>query len=88
VAVGFLPPEGYPQRQEQKLDAVIYLEQTAPGTFVRHSLEAGSCDHVTCAVGDLYGTGRLDVVVGTFSPQKTEPALTIRKNRGAEKRER
>jgi hypothetical protein len=68
---------------------MIYLEQTTPGRFVRHSLEAGgACDHVTCAVGDIYATGRLDVAVGNFSLDKSLPALTIWKNMGAQKRER
>jgi hypothetical protein len=82
VAVGFLPAEGFPRRVEQKLDAVIFLEQLAPGKFVRHSLEAGTCDHVTCAVGDVFGTGRQDLVIGNFTMDKGSPALTIWKNLG------
>jgi hypothetical protein len=85
VAVSFLPAEGFPDRQERHLDAVIYLEQTAPGKFVRHALERGTCDYVSCAVGDLDGSGRLDLVVATFSGNKANPALTIWKNRGAAK---
>jgi hypothetical protein len=89
VAVGFLPEEGFPMRRERNLDGMIYLEQTTPGRFARHSLEAGgACDHVTCAVGDIYGTGRLDVAVGNFSLDRSLPALTIWKNMGAQKTER
>jgi hypothetical protein len=82
VAVAFLPLEGFPDRQKDRADAVIYLEQTAPGKFVRYSLEAGSCDHVTCVAGDVYGTGRTDLVVGNFSEDPSLPTLTIWKNLG------
>jgi hypothetical protein len=82
VAVSFLPEEGFPTRKAQNLDALLYLERTGPDTFVRHSLEAGTCDHVTCAAGDLFGTGRADLVVGNFSADKGDPALTIWRNLG------
>src|SRR5262249_13646310 len=36
VAVSLLPGDLFPQRKERDLDAVIYLEQTATGEFVRH----------------------------------------------------
>src|SRR5262249_45312294 len=55
VAVSFLPANAFPQRSPRGLDAVIYLEQTEPGRFVRHALETASCDHVTCAAGDVFG---------------------------------
>src|SRR5207244_13397568 len=40
VAVSYLPEDQFPQREELKLDAVVLLEQPAPGRFVRHSLES------------------------------------------------
>ena len=52
-----------------------------PGQFVRHSLEKPTCDHVTCAAGDLFGTGHVDLVTGNFTVSPS-PALTIWKNRG------
>jgi hypothetical protein len=82
VAVSYLPADAFPQRRERDLDAVIYLEQTAPGEFVRHSLETGSCDHVTCAAGDVFGTGKIDLVTGTFGRARAENALTLWKNQG------
>jgi hypothetical protein len=82
VAVCFLPVESFKQRAEQKLDAVIVLEQTGPGVFVRHTVEAENCDHVTCAVGDVFGSGKLDVVTGNFTTRPNKNAITIWKNLG------
>ncbi|HZT79907.1 MAG TPA: VCBS repeat-containing protein, partial [Gemmataceae bacterium] len=86
LAVSFLPTQGFPQRKEKNCDAVVVLEQTAPGKFERHVLESVSCDHVSCAVGDVYGTGRQDLVIGNFTmldAQKMDHALTVWKNLGA-----
>jgi hypothetical protein len=83
VAVSYLPAEGFPQRDQQGLDSVILLEQTAPGQFVKHTLETGRCDHFTCAVGDLYGDGKLHLVTGNFfltRSQADADAITIWKN--------
>jgi hypothetical protein len=86
VAVCFLPAENFAQqRSEQKLDAVIVLEQTAPGVFVRHTVETENCDHVTCAVGDVFGSGKLDMVTGYFTNHALPHALTIWKNLGTAK---
>jgi hypothetical protein len=82
VAVSLLPEEAYPQRKERDLDAVIYLEQTAPGQFARHSLEAGSCDHATCVAGDIFGTGKIDLATGTFTLTRADHALAIWRNLG------
>ena len=67
VAVSHLPGEEFPQRTEQTLDSVILLEQTAPGKFTRHSLETGSCDHVTCAAGAWNGDGKTHLVTGNLT---------------------
>jgi hypothetical protein len=64
--VTFLPAEFFPQRAPLKLDAVVLLEQVAPGKFVRHALESQTCDHLTCAAGDLEGRGRPDLVIGDY----------------------
>jgi FG-GAP-like repeat len=82
VAVSFLPAQAFPQRQELGLDSVLLLEQTEPGRFACHSLEAGSCDHVTCALGDVFGTGRADLVIGTNTTDQAAHALTVWKNLG------
>jgi hypothetical protein len=85
AAVSFLPAEQFPQRQELKLDAVILLEQTAPGKFVRHSLETVTCDHFTCAAGDLYGDGVTHLVTGSSGLNEGIPidrAVTVWENSG------
>jgi hypothetical protein len=80
VAVSFLPRKDIPERDKLGLDSVIYLRQVAPGRFARHSLEKGSYDHPTCAVGDLMGDGRLHLVTGNayFSdPPPEADAITV-----------
>lgn len=80
VAVSFLPLDRFPTRAERNPDAVVLLEQAAGGKFDRRALKKTTCDHVTCALGDLYGTGRLDLVVGHFAASDTGAPVTIWKN--------
>ncbi|MCI0642982.1 MAG: VCBS repeat-containing protein [Gemmataceae bacterium] len=85
IAVSYLPAEHFPQRAEN-LDAIILLEQTSPGKFARHTLEQKTCDHVTCAVGDVFGKGRMELVTGNFSLNEFSElanSLTIWTNLGA-----
>jgi hypothetical protein len=85
VAVSFLPAEHFPRRAEGKLDSIVLLEQTAEGKYERHSLEVGTCDHVTCAAGDIFNTGRTDLVVGQFCSMECAYAITVWKNEGPAK---
>jgi hypothetical protein len=83
VAVSFLPPEMFPQRKKLDLESVVLLEQTEKGDFDRHPLERVTCDHFTCALGDLEGRGKLDLVTGSFcwsADYHTDAAVTIWKN--------
>jgi FG-GAP-like repeat len=86
LAVSLLPPPAaFPARQGADLDSVILLEQTSPGVFVRHALEKGACDHVTCAAGDLFGDGRTHLVTGNFSltqQYQLPAAVTVWRNLG------
>ncbi len=82
VAVSYLPAELYAERRGQALDAVVYFEQQEPGRFVRHVLETGTCDHATCAVGDIFGTGSLHIVTGNLVKTPGRPAVELWKNEG------
>jgi hypothetical protein len=82
LAVSFLPADKFPDRAARKADAVVLFEQVAPGKFERHTLAVGSCDAVSCAAADLYGTGRADLVIGNFSSVTTDHPITIWRNRG------
>ncbi len=82
VAVSLLPEAHFPQRQDRHLDGIIYLEQTAPGQFLRRSLKTGSCDHATCVAGDIFGSGTLDFVTGNFATGPATAAITIWRNLG------
>jgi hypothetical protein len=82
VAVSFLPADKFPDRVTRKADAVVVWEQAAPGKFERHSLATVDCDAVVVAAGDLYGTGRTDLMVGNFGSMATDQPATVWKNLG------
>jgi hypothetical protein len=87
VVTSFLPASFFPRLADQPVDALVWLEQTTPGRFVRHSLERGTCDYPTCAVGPLDADGKPSLVLGRFiyeAKRPNEEAIVIWKNLGKE----
>jgi hypothetical protein len=92
VVAIFLPESAYHDRcRLMKLDALIVLEQVAPGRFVRHGLETVTCDHAACDLGDFDADGKVDLVTGNFFmsfgaiPIEDHPDadwITLRRNLG------
>ena len=66
VSVAFLPPEQFPTAKAAGAEAVQVLRQVAPGKFERHVLATGTCNHLTCTAGDVFGDGRSHLVTGNF----------------------
>jgi hypothetical protein len=58
---------------ETRLPALGWLEQTKPGTFVRHAIEIGPPRHATLDVADIDGDGDLDIVAGNFFMDGSAP---------------
>src|SRR5262249_33935006 len=86
LAVSFLPEGLFPRNKTT--DSVIVLEQTQPGKFVRHRLESETCNYVSCAAGDVFGTKRADLVLGNFwTRASARPPLVFWKNLGLQKPE-
>jgi hypothetical protein len=68
VACALLP--GASNADDATLPALVWLEQTKPGVFVRHTIEMGFPRHATLDVADVDGDGDVDIVTGSFSPDK------------------
>jgi hypothetical protein len=83
AAVAFLPETAVRGDERKRFDSVIWLEQTSPGAFVRHSIERGSPLHTAAAVGDFDGDGDVDVAASHFlDPTRPDAVLSVYWNEG------
>jgi len=63
AAAAFLPDPGHVRGSFASLG---WLEQTTPGTFVRHTLQTGQLSHTTLDLGDFDADGDVDILTGNF----------------------
>ena len=79
VAAGFLPRNLVALPALASHDSILWLEQTQPGRFVRHSLERGKFTHAALSVADFDRDGDADLAVGNFQDLEGAhaPWLTI-----------
>ena len=83
VACAFVPPpeEGGATGTTGEPASLVWLEQTEPGRFARHTLERAG-RHVSLDVGDYDMDGDTDLVVGSFRGKGSE-SLTVWENEGS-----
>jgi len=86
AACALLPGRLTRRQQGVSFDAVIWLEQTAPGQFTRQTLKHGGADHAALEAIDLDGDGLLELVVGSFAEKPGDGLVEIFWNRPAASR--
>ena len=59
---------------ERTLPALIWLEQTKPGTFAPHAIATGFPRHASIDVGDIDNDGDIDIAAGRFTLEKDATA--------------
>jgi hypothetical protein len=81
VACSFVPPAEEEGPVPPDPASLVWLEQTEPGVFARHTLERGG-RHVSLDVADYDGDGDVDLLVGNFRGDG-EAALEVWENLAA-----
>jgi tetratricopeptide (TPR) repeat protein len=85
VAVSFLPPLQFPEREKLQLPSVVFFEQIEQKRFESYVLETGKCDHYSCTAGDWDNDGRMDLAIANFAWSGSQPikdAATLWYNAG------
>lgn len=66
VSTSLLPHKVFRGEKKSDYDSVIWLEQTTPGKFRRHSIERGVPVHSALTLGDFDSDGDIDLAVSHF----------------------
>ncbi|MSR58486.1 MAG: VCBS repeat-containing protein [Planctomycetaceae bacterium] len=83
AACALIPRKLFGQQSGSDFDALLWLEQIAPGKFARHSLQRADCHFAALVLGDFDDDGRLDIAVGGFGNASTSlPEATVWWNEG------
>ncbi len=67
VVAAMLPVDALRGQDVDQLHAIVWLERSPSGDFVRHVIEHGRPNYAAIAVGDLNQDNRPDIVAGIFS---------------------
>ena len=83
IVAGALVQVASPSGPVKSADApsLVWLEQTSPGVFARHTLERGA-QHLSLDLGDVDGDGRVDIVTAN-SLSGGSGVVEVWRNRGA-----
>jgi hypothetical protein len=74
IAVVLLPTQVFPPGlADRQVASIVCLEQTSPGQFIFHTLEAGCPYHATFELADFDHDGDLDFAVGSHSATPSQP---------------
>jgi hypothetical protein len=77
VAAALLPEKSLRGKTESDLQALIWLEQTADGQFIRHVIQRGLPIYGSLAVRDFDGDSDPDIVTGCFHAETANPASLL-----------